>query len=290
MKESKRRKAPVYKVYVCVMVCLAVKAIHLELVTDLSTSAFIAALDRFVSRRGLCQLIISDCGTNFVGAKRYLSEVHQFLSTQESELNTECTKRNIMWQHNPPTASHFGGIFESGVKSMKYHLKRVVGLQVLTFEEMLTVLNKVEAVLNSRPLCALSSDPTEVDVLTPGHFITGGPLVSLPEIPLTDTYLPPKERWQLLQKMTQSFWKIWQRDYLHTLQQRCKWFKDQVNVQVGDIVTIVEQNLPPLEWRFGRVVELHPGSDGVVRVVTLRTAKGLLRRPVVKICPLPTSN
>ncbi|XP_047027719.1 uncharacterized protein LOC124635810 [Helicoverpa zea] len=207
VKESKRRKAPVYKVYVCVMVCLAVKAIHLELVTDLSTSAFIAALDRFVSRRGLCQLIISDCGTNFVGAKRYLSEVHQFLSTQESELNTECTKRNIVWQHNPPTASHFGGIFESGVKSMKYHLKRVVGLQVLTFEEMLTVLNKVEAVLNSRPLCALSSDPTEVDVLTPGHFITGGPLVSLPEIPLTDTYWPPKERWQLLQKMTQSFWK-----------------------------------------------------------------------------------
>ncbi|XP_049874500.1 uncharacterized protein LOC126372695 [Pectinophora gossypiella] len=290
VKESRRRNAKTYKAYVCVIVCLAVKAIHLEVVSDLSTPAFIAAFDRFVSRRGLCKMVISDCGTNFIGARRYLSEIHQLLLTKQSELNTEFSGRGIDWRLNPPTGSHFGGIFESGVKSMKHHLKRVVGLQVLTFEELVTVLTKIEAVLNSRPLCFLSSDPSEVDVLTPGHFLTGGPLVSLPEPQLEDTYVPPRERWQMLQKLTQSFWRAWQRDYLHTLQQRVKWFKGQANVKIGNIVTIVEQNLPPLEWHYGKVVDIHPGNDGVVRVVTLRTAKGLLRRPVAKICPLPLSN
>ncbi|XP_046967542.1 uncharacterized protein LOC124535377 [Vanessa cardui] len=122
---------------------------------------------------------------------------------------------------------------------------------------------RVQAVLNSKPLCALSSDPSEVDVLTPGHFLTGGPLVSLPEMPLTEVYLPPRERWQMLQRLTQSFWKVWRNSYLHTLQQRCKWFERQPNVKIDDVVVIVEQNLPPLEWRFGRVTALHPGTDGI---------------------------
>lgn len=289
-KESRRRNARTYKVYVVVIVDLAVKAVHLDVVSELSTAAFIASLDRFVSRRGLCRLIISDCGTNFVGARRYLTEMQQLMLDYHDEIASELTKREIIWQLNPPTGSHFGGIFESGVRSMKKHLKSVVGLQVLTYEELATVLAKTEAILNSRPISGILNSPAveeAVNLLTPGHFLTGGPLVSLPEPPLHDTYLAPRERWQMLQKLTQRLWRVWQRDYLHCLQQRGRWFQGQDNLKIGDIVLIADQNLQTLEWRSGQVTALHPGEDGIVRVVTLRTSKGYLKRPVTKLCPLP---
>lgn len=286
LKEGRRRNSKTYKAYFCVFVCLSVKAIHIEPLTELSTEAFIATLDRFVARRGICSEILSDCGTNFVGSKHYLSDMYKAFAN-DLELSDKLSGRGIKWKFNPPGAPHFGGIFESGIRATKYHLKRVVGNQTLTLEEFLTILAKIEAMLNSRPICAISNDPGENDVLTPGHFIIGGPLVALPEPHFEDQHLHPRSRWQMLQKITQSFWRTWQRDYLHTLQQRAKWFISKPNININDLVILVEPNLPPLQWRLGRVQTVHPGSDGVVRVVTVKTTRGILRRPVVKICPLP---
>lgn len=289
IKESRRRGAKTYKAYLCLFVCLSSKAVHLEAVTELSSEAFLAALDRFVSRRGMCHTIVTDNGTNFVGANKYLKEVIDELRKHYPEISNGLANRQITWKFNPPGAPHFGGIFESGIKSTKYHLKRVVGAQILTFEEFITILSKVEAVLNSRPLCSLSPDPTEADVLTPGHFLTGGPLVSLPEEPISENTCP-RSRWQMLKKITQSFWRIWQRDYLHTLQQKNKWFQNAPNIKENDLVLLNDPNLPPLLWKLARVDQVHPGSDNIVRVVSLRTANGkILRRPVVKVCPLPVN-
>lgn len=287
IKESKRRNAKTYKAYLCLIVCHATKAVHLELVTELTSEAFIAALDRFVSRRGLCHSIVTDGGTNFVGARRYLSEVNEMLNRESDSISSQLASRSITWKLNPPSGPHFGGIFESGIKSTKYHLKRIIGSQILTYEEFYTILTKVEAMLNSRPLVELSSDPSEVDALTAGHFLIGRPLVSLPE-PVFAENETLRTRWQLLQRLSQSFWRIWQRDYLHTLQQRMKWFKHgNIQPKLNDLVTIYEPNLPANEWRLGRVVQLHPGKDDIIRVVTVKTSKGLLVRPAVKICPLP---
>lgn len=288
IKESKRRNARGFKGYVCLMVCLSTKAVHLELVTELTTEAFIAALDRFIARRGFCRTIVTDCGTNFVGAKRYLNDMFELLGNEKQKLSDEFSSRSITWKLNPPGAPHFGGIFESGIKSTKFHLKRVIGSQLLTYEEFVTVLTKVEAMLNSRPLCVLSSDPKELDVLTAGHFLIGRPLVSLPEQQYDDSKLSPRSRWQMLQRLTQSFWRIWQRDYIHTLQQRSKWFLDGGrDPLVGDVVLILEPNLSAAEWRLGRIENIFPGKDGNVRVVTIRTAKGTFTRPARKVCPLP---
>lgn len=289
VKESRRRNARTYKSYLCLIVCHAVKAVHLELVTELTTEAFIASLDRFVARRGLCQSITTDGGTNFVGAKRYLSEVSEMLDRENLTIRDQLSSRGIVWKMNPPSGAHFGGIFESGIKSTKYHLKRIVGSQVLTFEELYTVLTKVEAMLNSRPLVALSSDPNEVDTLTAGHFLIGRPLVSLPEPTINDD-ASLRSRWRLLQRLSQSFWRTWSRDYLHTLQQRNKWLKT-VNSQpkLNDLVTIIEPNLPANTWKTGRVVKLHKGIDNHIRVVTVKTNKGELIRPANKVCLVPTS-
>ncbi|KAJ8963192.1 hypothetical protein NQ318_018658 [Aromia moschata] len=87
--------------------------------------------------------------------------------------------------------------------------------------------------------------------------------------------------------MHQHFWKRWNLEFLHTLQQRSKWTDPSTPIKVGSVVLIKDDSSPPLHWRVGRVLETHPGSDNVVRVVTLKTALGTLKRPVVKLCPLP---
>nr|XP_033325360.1 uncharacterized protein LOC117219916 [Megalopta genalis] len=188
----------------------------------------------------------------------------------------------------PPRAPHFGGLWERGVRSVKRHLRRVIGEQRLTFEEMCTILAQIEACLNSRPLHPLSSDPSDLNPLTPGHFLVGEALTTLPHADLTDIRQNRLNRFQLLQQTVQHFWRRWQRDYLHNLQQRHKWKQGHGNpLKVGDMALIKEDNLPPLKWALGRVVELHPGQDGICRVFTIRTTRGMLKRPASKICMLP---
>ncbi|CAK1598060.1 unnamed protein product [Parnassius mnemosyne] len=95
-------------------------------------------------------------------------------------------------------------------------------------------------------------------------------------------------RWRLIQQSVQHFWKKWSLEYLHEIQQRGKWFTNRGNpVREGMIVVVCDDNLPPLQWRLARVHHLHPGSDGITRVVTLQIGKTYLKRPVNKICPLP---
>lgn len=279
IKESRRRGAKVLKAYLCLFICLSTKAVHLEVVSDLSSDAFLAALDRFLARRGLCSCILSDNGTNFVGANKYLSA--------RDYLTSAATTRQIKWYFHPPSAPHFGGIYEAGIKSSKYHLKRVIGEQVLTFEELATLFSRIEAILNSRPLSQLSSDPSELEALTPGHFLIGAPLTSVPEPDWSEVPMNRLSRWQLLQKITQAFWNRWRKEYLHTLQQRGKWITSSPNLNVGDLVLLNDGKIPSMHWPLGRIEECHPGPDQIVRVVTVKTAQGTFRRPVVKLYPLP---
>lgn len=266
------------KAYLCLFVCFATKALHLELVSDLTSEAFLAALRRFVARRGRCSQLFSDCGTNFVGAHKIL------INHMQSASKTE----GISWAFNPPSAPHFGGLWEAGIKSVKTHLNRIIGDQVLTYEEFYTVLVQIEALLNSRPLCALSSDPNDISALTPGHFLTVETLTAVPDTDLGHLKLNRLNRWQLLQRLHQDFWKRWHTEYLHTLQQRPKWTDSAQPLKRGALVLISNELLPPLQWPLGRVVDVHPGSDGIVRVVTVKTSRGILKRPVAKLCPLPS--
>lgn len=288
VRSHKHRNPKIIKAYLCVFVCLTTKSVHLELVSELSTEAFIATLTRFVSRRGLPSVIRSDCGTNFKGSDRYLKEVVSFLDKSEGHIGQDLSRRGITWIFNPPGCPSWGGLFEAAVKSAKTHLKRVIGETTLTFEELSTLFCKIEAVLNSRPLCPLSSDPNDLEILTPGHFLIGQPLNAVPEYPLQDIKFSKLSRFQLLQQMSQRIWHRWHLEYLHTLQQRFKW-NDSINPpKVGDLVLLKEENTPPLQWRRGRIIALHPGTDGVVRLAEVRIAKGtVLQRAVSKLSRLP---
>lgn len=266
------------KAYVCIFVCMATKAVHLELVSDLTSEAFLAALRRFTSRRGRCDNIYSDNGTNFVGADRLL--------TSYAKQATDCLA--IRWHWNPPSGAHFGGLWEAGVRSIKTHLRRVVHTQILTFEEMTTVLAQIEAVLNSRPLCSASTDPNDLMALSPGHFLTMEPLGSPPDQAVTSLPLNRLSRWQLVSRIHQDFWKRWKKEYLHTLQQRDKWNTPQQSPAVGSLVVIKNESTSPLVWSLARIVQLYPGADGTPRIAQVRTATGLLERPLTKLCPLPS--
>lgn len=182
LKEAGRKTVP-YKAYIAVFICLATKAIHLEVVSNLTTDNFIAALQRFVSRRGMISNIYSDNGTTFVGANHELAALRTLFEDQihQRKLNDFCITKGIQWHFIPPRSPHFGGIWEAGVKSAKYHLKRVVGETKLTYEEMATFLAQTEAILNSRPLIPVSDDPNDVEVLTPSHFLIGRSAVCLLE-------------------------------------------------------------------------------------------------------------
>lgn len=274
---GKLRGSKTTKAYICVFVCVVTKAVHVELASDLSTEAFLAAFRRFMSRRGRCSTIYSDCGTNFVGAHKYLKEI--FLNATKVEA--------IEWKFNPPSAPHFSGLWEAGIKAVKTHLNRVIGDQILTYEELNTVLTQIEAVLNSRPLCSISSDPNDCTSLTPGHFLTQEPLAVLPDPNYTTVKLNHLTRWQLLQRMHHDFWKRWHQEYLHNLHQRAKWHNNSESPKIGTLVLIKNELSVPLQWPLGRIIDLHPGFDGIARVATVKTTKGIFKRPLVKLCPLP---
>lgn len=275
------------KAYICLFVCLATKAIHLELVSDLSTNAFLAAFRRFTARRGKCVNLYSDNATNFTGAD---SVLRKFVDQHKHSFQTELSMEGIHWHFIPPRAPHFGGLWEAGVKSCKHHIKRVLGNAILSFEEFATVLAQIEACLNSRPLHPLSTDPNDPNALTPSHFLIGENITAVPDSNYLEVNENRLSRFQRLQKLLQHFWQRWSQEYLAELQTRTKW-KQRHNelLQPGILVLIKEENAPPLKWLLGRIIEVHKGEDGVVRVVTLKTAHGLFKRPASKLCVIPNN-
>lgn len=241
-------------------------------------------LKRFISRRGKPLELYCDNGTNFVGAN---NEIQSFLKSNNESITGFAADESIHFKFSPAYSPHFGGIWEAGVKSAKHHLTRILGDKHLTFEELSTLFTQVEAILNSRPLTPLSSDPNDLCPLTPAHFLIGRPLTSVPSAGLLDERPSSLSRYQYLEKMRQHFWERWKNEYLSELQQKLKWRVNQQGLRVGDLVVIKDTYTPPLKWRMARVLKLHPGSDGVSRVVDVTTTKGIIRRAARNLCLLP---
>lgn len=287
IRSSLLRKAPIIKAYIAVFICMATKAIHLELVGDLSTNSFLAALRRFVGRRGMVAELYSDNATNFTGANSELSELKQMFDKMNHKICTKLAEEGIKWSFIPPRSPNFGGLWEAGVKSVKTLLKKVCGAMVFTYEELNTLLVQIESILNSRPLTEISSNIDDFTPLTPAHFLIGDRLTSILEPDLTALSMNRLTRWQTIQQLKQQFWSRWSSEYLHHLQQRTKWKASSMNLNIGKMVLLKEDNLPPEKWVLARIVGIHPGTDRRVRVVKVKTSTGEYTRSVSKICPLP---
>ncbi|XP_072943263.1 uncharacterized protein [Epargyreus clarus] len=280
--DRKGRGCKLIKSFLAIFICNSTKACHIELVTALSSDAFIAALKRFVSRRGVPSSITSDNGTNFVGAS---NELAQFLLN--SDLQGHVAQEGIDFKFVPAYTPHFNGLAEAAVRSTKYHLKRILQTTHFTYEEMATCLTEIEAILNSRPLTPFATDPSDYTALTPSHFLIGRSLLAIPQPAVPDTNIVRLERYKRIQLIKQHFWNRFSTEYVSLLQQKVKWQKSNNELKLGSLVLIKDRNLPPLLWSLGRVIQLYPGSDGISRVAELRTRRGTIRRAFNNICPLP---
>lgn len=218
-----------------------------------------------------------------------MSELRVLLNQKEhnDRVRDFLSQEYIEWHHIPPHASNFGGLWESAVKSAKYHLKRILTDLPLTYEELYTVLVQIEAVLNSRPLSPLSADSQDLLPLTPAHFLIGDSLTVLPQRNLEDVKLNRLTRYEHMQQLVQHFWRRWNVEYLHQLQTRNKWKFNSATVKPGLMVVLKDDNTAPMHWQLGRIEEIFPGKDKITRVVVVRTAKDNYKRPLSKICILP---
>ena len=289
LKRGYTRKPTYIKAYLALFVCLSTKAVHIEVVSDLTTTAFIAALKRFIARRGCPTTIHSDNGSNFIGARNQLRQLYSFLQTDDlnSSINQHLLTQRITWNTIPERSPHFGGLWESAVKKMKFHLKRVIGSQILNYEELATVSTQVEACLNSRPLTVMTShDSDGITPLTPGHFLLLKPPTAYPEYPGLPEEPSKVKKWHLCQSLVQHFWDRWSREYLQSLQARTKWKQPTPNLQVGDVVIIKEDRTFACHWPLARVIQTYPGQDGLVRVALVQAGSSTYKRPITKLALL----
>jgi hypothetical protein len=290
LRTSKGRGHHSYKGYICLFICMVTKAIHLEVVSELTSRGFLEAFKRFIARRGRCLEIYSDNGTNFVGAAKELKVLFNAeRSSVIPEIVETLASSGTAWHFIPPKSPNFGGLWEAGIKSTKYHIKRVIGDSTLTYEEMSTLLSQIEACLNSRPISVIPSSSDEPNPLTPGHFLIGEPLVTVPETNYESSNVSSLKRWQLTQRMLQQFWRRWSNECLTHYLHRYRWAHQVPEPKVGDVVLVKEDDLPPTKWLFGRITQKHAGSDLLTRVVTIKCKDALIKRPTSKLCILPVT-
>ncbi|XP_072043020.1 uncharacterized protein [Amphiura filiformis] len=276
------------KRYGVIFTCLASRAVHLEVATNLDTSSCINTLRRFMSRRGPVKQIHSDNGTNLVGASRELEQALHELDQEVIERFS--TNQGITWNFNPPAASHHGGVWERHIRTVRKILNAILTEQYLKTcrgeEELHTFMCEVEHIMNSRPLTRVSSDPGDLNVITPNGLLLLKSNVTLPPGSFNERDVYARKRWRQIQYLTEVFWKRWTREYLPMLQKRQKWLQPTRNLQVGDVVLVVDNNAPRNAWLMGRVQQVHIGNQGLVRSASIKTKSSVLNRPVTKLCLL----
>ena len=282
------------KHYGCLFSCLTVRATHIEVTETLETDSFINALRRFVNRRGIPKMIRSDNGTNLSGGEREIREAINDWNQQKIEVFLH--QKNIEWKFNPPGASHMGGVWERVIRSVRKILRVLLREQLVSGEALRTLMAEVEGILNGRPLTPNSDSSIDAEPLTPNHLLLLRSNLNLPPGVFAKNDLYCRRRWKQVQYLADVFWKRWLSEYLPTLQERQKWIQPRCDFAVGDLVLIADERVHRSQWPLGRVLEVHPGRDGFVRSVKVKTKSSTLTRPISKLCfleqesLLPTKN
>ena len=273
------------KRWCCLFTCLTTRAVHIEVAQSLVTESCLAAVTRFIARRGYPNTIISDNGTNFVGAA---NELKTFMNEwDKAKIESDLAQKRIAWRFNPPGAPHFGGIWERLVQSCEKFMIAILDNRSLTDEVLSTTMCLVEQTLNARPLTTVSDDPEDLTALTPNHFLLGRESASAPFMPSSERYHDLKKSFKTAQAYADMIWKRWTREYLPQWNQRSKWSKEHVrNLKEGELVWLVDDSVKRCEYKLGRIIEIFTGNDGVVRSARVKMGHGELYRPVVKLVPV----
>ena len=250
---------------------------HVELVPSLDTSSCVMVVERFIARRSTPTTIMSDNGTNFVGAQKEL------LACVESWNKLEPTvfvQKGIKWIFNPPSAPHHGGFWERLVWSVKRVLYEILGNRRVTEEVLRTTLCLVEQSLNARPIAAVNSNPLDLEALTPNHFVLGQQAASFPSLSFEDNF-DHKTRFARAQSYANAIWTRWMREFVPSLNRRAKCHnQSDLKLKAGDLVWVIKPDTLREHYPPARIIRLHYGKDGCARSADTKTVTSkLTRRP-----------
>jgi len=278
------------KVYICLFTCAVSRAVHLEIVEDLSEQEFLRAFIMFVSRRGLPEIVISDNASTFVASSTTLKAL-----SRSDAIRNYMYSNCIEWKFITKRAPWVGGFYERLIGLTKSSLKKTLGKSMVTLRELRRIVTEIEAILNDRPITFVSSDVNDTIPLTPSHLIFGHRLDSLPTQIGWELFEDPTygERplitgsFARCSRILQDFWKRWRTEYLAALRERHSYINTSSNteVRVGQVV-LIHEDLPRVRWKLGVIVELLKCRDGIVRSVNLRSNNCIVNRPICKLYPL----
>ncbi|UYV82396.1 hypothetical protein LAZ67_21001940 [Cordylochernes scorpioides] len=255
------------KVWFVIFTCGVYRAVHLELVTSLSTEGLVGAVERFVARRGCSAVIYSDNGTNLVGLRNELYRVNF----------------GVKWKLNPPAAPWWGGWIERIVGLTKKLLRRLLGKRVVNYEEMVTILENCERVINARPLTYIAEDNDDLVLLTPEMFLREPKTEG--EIDLNEFRCNFGKSYEKRKRLLKEFRKRFRSEYLGLLVHHDN-SKKQRQLKVGDIVLVEVENRKQINWPIGKITKVFPGTDNVRRLVEVKTKSGFMERAVQRLFPL----
>ena len=264
------------KRWCCLFTCLTIRAVHIEVAQSLKTESCLAAVTRFIARRGYPSTIISNKGTNFVVEAK---EVKILMDKwDKAKIESDLAQKRIVWKFNTPGAPHFGGVWERLVQSCKKVRIAILDNRSLNDEVLSTTMCLVEQTLNARPLTAVSDDPEDMTALTPNHFLLGRENSSAIFMPSSERYHDLKKSFKMAQAYADMIWKRWTREYLPQWNQRSKWSKEHVrNLKEGELVWLVDECVERCEYKLGRIIGIFNGNDGVARSARVKTAHGELK-------------
>ncbi|KAK2887882.1 hypothetical protein Q8A73_019330 [Channa argus] len=294
-----------YKRYGLIFTCLSSRAVHIEMLEDLTTDAFINALRCFIAIRGTVRQIRSDQGTNFVGAKNELAKALK--EVDKDILSTYMAERQCDFIMNAPDASHMGGVWERQIRTVRSVLSWALSQSAGRLDDacLRTFLYEAMSIVNSRPLTTDNlNDPKSLEPLTPNLLLTMKTSVALPppgKFVAEDLYA--RKRWRRVQYLAEQFWSRWRKEYLVNLTLRQRWHSPRRNVKIGDIVIVKEEGVPRNEWKLGRVLDARMEEDGLVRKATVQIGNrelgedgqrlvnpSVLERPIHKLVVLVENN
>ena len=281
------------KVYICLFTCTATRAVHLDVALDMTAESFLGILRRFCSTWSVPKQIISDNGSNFKATAKFLEEM-----SNETNIREYVSNRGIVWKFIAPRAPWQGGFYERLIKIVKNCLRKVLYRKRVSLDELQTVVVEMQARINNRPLTYINSDRMSPEPLCPSHLLYGRSIEVMPPVVLEEesdpTYMDHSQlnkQFSLVSRMIRKFEKVWKNEYIVSLRERhygSERAKDLNNLKVGDVV-LIQAEAPRSEWPLGKIVELRPDSEGVIRSVDVYCKGHINTRTVEKLIPLEVS-
>lgn len=159
------------------------------------------------------------------------------------KMQNSLLQKHIKWSFNPPHESHFGGIWERCIRTVRKILHALLREQIAEDERLVTFMCEVESIMNNRPITPVSSDPNNMEPLTPNHLLFLKSEVTLPPSLFKSEDLFSSCTWKQVQYLADIFWRRWSRKYLPLLELRQKWVSPRRNFAIGDVVLVATESL-----------------------------------------------